>query len=140
MTDSDDIPPAEPDEGFLTPIVELAQDSLHLVQQELRLARQETIEKLTPAAQSTGMIVAGGLLAVVGSTYVNDAIVRLLATRMPHWLASLSYGTGLIVGGVALVQRGTNDFKHLSLVPEKTLSSLREDKAWLIRQIKSRLK
>lgn len=139
MTNSDDLPPNEP-AGLVTPLVELAQDSLHLVQQEMRLARQETIEKLTPAAESTGMILAGGVLAVTGSTYLGDAIVRLLATRMPHWLASLIFGAGLAAGGVALVQRGTHNFRNLSLVPEKTLHSLREDKAWLLRQIKSRLK
>lgn len=139
MTDND-IPSTDQEQGFVKPIIDIAQDSLLLVQQELRLARQETIEKLTPAAVSGGLVLAGGLLAATGSTYISDAIVRLLATRMPHWLASLIFGAAMSLGGVALIQRGTTDFKSLSLVPEKTIASLREDKAWLLRQIKSRLR
>jgi len=137
MTNSDEHVPS--DGNFATPYIALARDSYQLLQQEVELARQETIEKLTPAAQSTGLIVGGGLLAAIGSTYLADALVRLLATFMPHWLARLLFGAGLTAGGAALIQRGTSDFKDLSLIPEKTINSLREDKAWLVHQIKSRL-
>lgn len=125
--------------NWATPFVAVAQDGIHLLKQEAQLARQETIEKLTPAAQSTGLVVGGGLLAAIGSTYLADAFVRLLATFMPHWLASLLFGAGLTAGGLAMIQRGSTDLKNLSLVPEKTLNSLRKDKEWLIHQIKSRL-
>jgi hypothetical protein len=137
MTNSDE---KVPDEGnFATPYIAIAQDGLQLIKQEVELARQETIEKLTPAAQSTGLVVGGGLLAAIGSTYLADALVRLLATFMPHWLASFLFGAGLTAGGIAMIQRGTSEFKSLSLIPEKTINSLREDKAWLVHQIKSRL-
>jgi hypothetical protein len=139
MTTSDAGTHDAANDGSTSTIAALAQDGLHLVQQELRLARQETIEKLTPAVESTGMIVAGGVLAATGSTYIADAIVRLLATWMPHWLASLLFGAGLTAGGVVLIRRGSDEFKAISLVPEKTLRSLKEDKAWLVQQIKSRL-
>jgi len=137
MTNSDEKVPD--DDSFASRYIAIAQDGLDLIKQEVQLARQETVEKLTPAAQSTGLVVGGGLLAAIGSTYLADAIVRLLATFMPHWLASLLFGTGLAAGGVALIQRGTSDFKNLSLVPEKTLASLKEDKRWLVHQIRSRL-
>lgn len=117
----------------------LAQDGLELVQQEIQLARQETIEKLTPAVQGGGLVLAGGLLSMIGSSYLADAIVHLLATRMPRWLASFVFGTGLTAGGLVLMRRGSNDIKHLDLVPTKTINSLRENKAWLLDQIKSRL-
>lgn len=123
----------------LTQFAALAQDGLELLRQELDLAQQETIEKLTPVVQSGGLVVAGGILAVVGSRYVTDALVRALATRMPHWLASLIFGTGLTAGGVLLMRRGSSAIKTIDLVPQKTINSLREDKAWLINQIKSRL-
>lgn len=116
-----------------------AQDGLELVQQEIHLARQETIEKLTPAVQGGGMVLAGGLLSVIGSSYLADAIVHLLATWMPRWLASFVFGTGLTAGGLVLMRRGSSDIKNLDLVPTKTINSLREDKEWLLNQIKSRL-
>ncbi len=115
----------------------VAQDGAQLLRQELQLARQETVEKLSPAAQSSGMILGGGLLAAFGSQYIADGIVRLLATRMPHWIASLLFGSGLAMGGLALVQRGRRELQDMSLIPEKTIRSLREDKAWLLHQIKS---
>lgn len=120
-------------------LLEVAQDGVDLLRQEARLARQETIEKFTPAALSSGMVLAGGMLVATGSSYVADAIVRALATRMPHWLASLVFGGSLTAGGLALIRRGSNEIKNIDLVPTKTLNSLREDKAWLLQQIKSRL-
>ena len=64
MTRSDDS--AQPDAGPMTHLVGVAQDGLELIRQELSLARQETIEKLTPAARSTGMICGGGVMAGFG--------------------------------------------------------------------------
>ncbi len=125
--------------GRVRVILALASDGAELLRQELRLAQQEAIEKVTPAARGSGMMLAGGLAAAVGATYIVDAVIRLLATRMQHWLASLLFAGVLIGAGAVLVQRGTGQIKNISLVPEKTINSLREDKAWILRQIKSRL-
>ena len=125
--------------GWVRVLLALAPDGAELLRQELRLARQEAVEKLTPVAQGSGMALAGGLMAVIGSGYIADAIVRLLATRMPHWLASLLFAAGLMAGGAVLMRGGSATIKNISLVPEKTMNSLREDKKWLIRQIRSRV-
>ena len=138
MTRSDDS--AQPDAGTMTHLVGVAQDGLELIRQELSLARQETIEKLTPVARSTGMIFGGGVMAAFGGAYLVQAVVRALSTRMPLWLASLVSGTGLTVGGILLMRRGGSQLKHIGSVPEQTIHSLSEDKAWLLHQIKSRLR
>lgn len=126
-------------ESAVTQLLGVAQDGLQLIRQEFDLARQETIEKFTPAVQSGGMILGGSLLATIGSTYLADAVVRALATRMPHWLASLVFGAGLMGGGALLALRGSRGLRNIDLVPEKTINSLKEDKEWLLDQIKSRL-
>jgi hypothetical protein len=138
MTRSDDS--AQHDAGSMPQLRGVAKDGLELIRQELSLARQETIEKLTPAARSTGMLVGGGVMAAFGGAYLVQAVVRALATRMPLWLASLVAGTGLTVGGILLMRRGGSQLKHISVLPEKTIHSLREDKAWLLHQITSRLR
>jgi hypothetical protein len=125
--------------GRVRVILALASDGAELLRQELRLLRQEAAEKVTPAARGSGMMLVGGLAAAVGVTYIVDAVIRLLATRMPHWLASLLFAGALIGAGAVLVLRGQGQIKNISLVPEKTINSLREDKAWILRQIKSRL-
>ena len=137
MSDNDRAAPR--DQRLFTQLSTIAQDGAELVRLELRLARQETIEKLTPAAQGGGMIATGGLLATFGSRYLVEALVQALATRMPRWLASLLVGTGLTAGGLTLARRGGRELQHIDLVPEKTIHSFQETKAWLVEQVKSRL-
>jgi len=127
------------DGTWLHQVTEVTKDGVYLLQQELQLARQETVEKLKPVLTSTRLIAAGGIMAAVGSTYLMQAVVQLLATRMPHWVASLLAGIGFTLGGITLVQTGSRQIKDLDVVPQKTIDSLREDKEWLITQIKSRL-
>ena len=125
---------------WVTQLSTIAQDGAELIRLELRLARQETVEKLAPAAQGGGMIATGGLLATFGSRYLVEALVRALATRMPRWLASLLVGTGLTTGGLALARRGGRELQDIDLVPEKTIHSFQETKAWLVEQVESRLR
>ena len=127
------------DGSWLDEISGVARDGVLLLQQEWSLARQESVEKLKPAAVSTGLIAGGGLMAAVGSTYIMQSLVQLLATRMPAWLASLLAGLGFTFGGLALMNTGSQQLKDLDVIPQKTLNSLREDKEWLLTQIKSRL-
>ena len=124
----------------MTTIAGIARDGVELIRLELDLARQETVEKLTPVAQNTGMVVGGGLMAIWGSTYLVRTVDRLLSTLMPEWLASLITGSALTSGGLWLINRGSTELKNTSIVPYKTINSLREDKAWLLDQIKSKLK
>jgi len=109
-----------------------------LLSQEITLAQRKTIKKVTPALRSGAMIVVGGIVAVYGVAYVLQAIVRLMATRMPPWLAYLLSGGALVTGGVMLAGRGSRQLKNPDLIPQKTIRSLKEDKEWLLRQIKSK--
>jgi len=138
MTNSDES--ARQSGRWMPALIEVAKDGRELIRQEMNLARQETIEKLTPAAQSTGMMVGGGVLVAFGGVYLLQAIVRVLATRMPLWLVSLLFGGALTAGGILLMRRGSRELKNIDIVPEKTINSLREDRQWLIDQIKSRLR
>ena len=131
---------ASGDRHLITQLSTIAQDGVQLARLELQLARQETMEKLAPAAQGGGMIVAGGLLAMFGSRFLAEAMFQALASRVPQWLASLLVGMGLTAGGVTLARRAGREIRDIDLVPEKTINSFREDKAWLLTQIKSRLK
>ncbi len=137
---SDDNVDADGEESMLEQLRGIAQDSVYLLRQELRLARQETQENVSSAARSTGLIVGGGLLTTFGGAYLVQGLVRALATLIPHWLASLLSGGALTAAGIALVRHGTNQIKQTEIVPRKTLGSLKEDKAWLLNQINSRLK
>jgi hypothetical protein len=137
MSDRDNsVTPPKP---VTTDLGDVAKDALHLVQQEYALARQETIEKITPAVRSLAMVAGGGLLLLLGGVYLLQSVVRLLATRTPSWLASLLSGATFAVGGAVLMRLGQRQWQQLSLIPYRTINSLKEDKEWLVHQIKSRL-
>lgn len=137
---SDNNASAVSEETMLEQLRGIAQDSVYLLRQELQLARQETQENVSTAVRSTGMIVGGSLLTTFGGVYLVQGLVRALATLIPHWLASLLSGGALTAAGIALVRHGANQIKQTDIVPRKTLGSLKEDKAWILNQINSRLK
>jgi hypothetical protein len=85
------------------------------------------------------MVAGGGLLLLLGGVYLLQSVVRLLATRTPSWLASLLSGATFAVGGAVLMRLGQRQWQQLSLIPYRTINSLKEDKEWLVHQIKSRL-
>jgi hypothetical protein len=118
---------------------DVAKDALHLVKQEYALARQETIEKMTPAVRALAMLGGGSVLLLIGGVYLLQSVVRILATRIPSWLASLLSGVAFALGGAVLMGWGRQQLQQLSLIPYKTINSLKEDKEWLVHQIKSRL-
>ena len=122
--------------SVVTDAGDVAKDAWHLIQQEYALARQETI---TPAVRSLALLVGGSLLLLLGGVYVLQFVVRLLATRIPSWLASLLSGAAFAAGGAVLMGLGQRQRQQLSFIPQKTINSLKEDTEWLVHQIKSRL-
>jgi len=125
--------------SVVTDVGDVAKDAWHLIQQEYALARQETIETITPAVRSLALLVGGSLLLILGGVYVLQSVVRLLATRIPSWLASLLSGAAFAAGGAVLMGLGQRQLQQLSFIPQKTINSLKEDTEWLVHQIKSRL-
>jgi hypothetical protein len=117
----------------------VAKDAWHLVQQEYALARQETIETITPAVRSLALLVGGSLLLLLGGVYVVQSVVRLLATWIPSWLASLLSDAALAAGGAVLRGVGQRQWQQRSVIPQKTINRLQEDITWLVHPIKSRL-
>ena len=118
----------------------VARDAAQLIRQEIALARQESREKLGPAARSAAMLVGGGAMVISGAAYILQAAVRALSARMPPWAAYLLSGGVLASFGLLLAGRAARNLRRLDIVPHKTITSLREDREWLLHQIKSRLK
>lgn len=85
--------------------------------EELNQVKQQSVQALAPAAQSTGMIVGGGVLVTLGATYLLQAVVHALATQMPRWLASLLTGVALALGGVSLLALGRRQLHEVELLP-----------------------
>ncbi len=123
----------EPSIGSL--FTDLTDDMGRLVRQEIELARVETTQKVTKAMRSVIMIVAGGLVAYAGLIVVLIAVAILLGQVMPYWASTLVVGAVVIVVGAILLNSGRNALTNLTVVPEKTVQSIKEDAQWAKEQV-----
>ena len=114
----------------------LSKDTTTLVRQEIELAKTELSEKVSEAGKNVASLVVGGAIAYAALILILAAIAVGLAQIMQPWLAVLIVGVVVAIVGLVLVQKGISALKHLNLVPEKTIATLKEDKEWAQQQIK----
>jgi hypothetical protein len=102
-----------------------------LLRQELALLKVELSEKFGQASSGGIVLAAGAMIAYSGWLVLLAAAVLGLAAVLPGWLAALIVGLlVLLVGGICLFI-GKRRLSAGSLVPGRTLRTLREDQAWL---------
>lgn len=124
---------AEPSLGQL--LNELTGDMSTLVRQELELAKAETMQKVSQATRSIMMMVAGGLLAYAGLIAIVIAAAIALGSLMPYWLSSLIVGLVVVAIGAVLIMSGRSSLTNLSMVPENTVETLKQDARWAKEQM-----
>jgi hypothetical protein len=75
------------------------------------------------------------LLAYAGLIALVIAAAIALGAIMPYWLSSLIVGLVVIVIGAILINSGRSSLTDLSLVPEQSVESLKEDARWAKEQV-----
>ncbi len=110
---------------------DLAGESMLLIRQELALLKAELHEKFSQVGQGATMLAAGVLFAFSGWLVLLAAAVLGLAEILPAWLAALIVGLAVVAIGGALLMIGKSRFDGQSLMPSRTLRTLRDDEAWL---------
>lgn len=113
----------------------LTTDMTTLVRKEVELARTETVEKVSKATRSVVFMVAGGMLAYAGLIGLIIAAIVALANVMDLWLSALIVGLVVIIIGAILLQSGRSKLQGLSIVPEKTVESIKESTEWAKEQV-----
>jgi hypothetical protein len=121
-------------------IRDLAEGSATLVRQEIRLVRLELTAILRGAGAGTGFVALGAVLALLGSLAFFTGVILLVGDqwlRDQYWLGALA--VTVIAGGVAawFTKRGFALLSPKQLAPDQTVATLKEDKEWLKRQLKS---
>ena len=111
---------------------ELINDVTRLMRQELRLAQAEAGEKASQIQTGFISIVAGLLLAVAALLILLQALVIGLASFMSVLLASVIVGLVVAVIAFSLVWLGQASLKATSLVPERTVRAVRDDKDMIL--------
>lgn len=115
----------------------IADDLRDLLRGEVALARAEVREQLSLVVRSAIWGGVGIVAAFLTLAFIAVTAMFALDTVLPTWLAALIVTAALaIVAGVCgLVVRAR--IKQMSVVPKKTIGSLREDVEWARAQLKS---
>ena len=130
--DPDVVQPRPKAERSITTLLsDLASETILLIRQELALLKAELHEKFSRVGQGATALGAGALIAYSGWLVLLAAAVLGLATVLPAWLAALIVALVALAIGGALVYIGKSRFDADSLMPQRTLRSLREDEQWL---------
>jgi uncharacterized protein YacL len=102
-----------------------------LVRQEIELARTEITASATETARDASLIGAGGVLLHTAILGAFATVVLILAQLgLDPWLAALVVTAVVAVIGLALTMRGRDQLRHRSLVPKRTVETLRDDAEW----------
>ena len=114
-------------------IASVVSDAQRLVALEIALAKQELKDLATGNAIAIGVMALGGLLTALA---VLVALPSLVVWLVPwHWVAAAVWVAAYLVFGVLLVLIGRSRLQVR--LPRRTIESLKENKEWALRHVKS---
>jgi hypothetical protein len=122
---------------------ELAGETSTLLRQEVALAKTEIKQEVRTASVNLGSMAAGGAVAYAGLIVLLMGLGTALGELFDEdrvWLGLLIVGLIAAVAGYVLVKKGLDRLKAEGLAPERTITTLKEDKQWLqneTRELKS---
>jgi hypothetical protein len=114
-------------------IASVVSDAQRLVALEIALAKQEAKELATRNAIALGVIAFGGLLAALAVLVAAPVLVVMLVPW--KWEAAAVWAAAYLVIGIGLIILGR---ARLQLrLPPRTMASLKENKEWALRRVRS---
>jgi uncharacterized membrane protein YqjE len=120
---------------------DLAEGSVTLVREELRLATIEIAAMVRAVGTGTALVAMGAVLGTLGTLSLVVGMVLLIGDQwLPadrYWLAALILL--VITGGAAawFAKRGLALVSPRQLAPQETMTTLKEDKEWLKQRLTS---
>jgi hypothetical protein len=112
---------------------EVIHDAQRLVSLEIALAKQEVRDLVMANAVAAGMAGFGALLILLA---LLVAVPSFVVAVVPwKWQATVVWIVGYLLLGLGLLHSGRSRFA-LKL-PTRTLESLKENKEWVLRRMKS---
>lgn len=109
---------------------ELSRQMSALVRQEVNLAKAEMTQKAREVGKEAGFMAAGGAVAYAGFLVILAGLVLLLGVWLPMWVSALI--VGVIIAGIGgfLVVRGKERLTKVSVMPQETADTLKENVRW----------
>jgi uncharacterized membrane protein YqjE len=116
---------------------EIAQELQQLAAAEARLARAEARENMSLAIRGVILGVLGAVLTVLLVAFVFLTVMFVLNVWLQLWAAAV-ITTGVILALTAVVGAlAYRAFQRFSVLPQRTIESLKEDLRWLKSQATS---
>jgi uncharacterized BrkB/YihY/UPF0761 family membrane protein len=120
---------------------ELRDETTMLMREELELAKTEISEKVNRLSRNVAYLATGGLVAFAGlivlllaaSAGLRTGLIAmdLISPLTADWLAPLIVAAVVIVIGYVLLQKAINTLKEETVVPERTVKTVQDDKNWI---------
>jgi len=128
--------PTRDDRSLGELFAELSRETTTLMRQELALATTEMTHKASRVGKDIAFLAVGGAVVYAGLLAIIAAVIILLATVLPDWVAALLVGLVVLVVGYLLLQKGRAALAREDLTPRQTIGSLRESAEWAKDQTK----
>ena len=138
MVERDDIGAVPPraDRSMSSLLSALAREASRLFRQEMALARAELADKLGQLGTGAAEMIIGGFIIYGGFLVLLAAAVLGLAQVLSPWLAAVVVGVITIVVGAGVLLKGRRDVGPRTLVPDRTIRTLRDDAEWAREQMR----
>jgi hypothetical protein len=122
----------QPDDRSLGELFsELSRETGVLIRKELELATTEMTAKARVAGTHTGTAAAGGALVHAGLlVFLAALVIALTQLGVTAWLAALVVAIATMLIGYVMAQKGLNNLRRTSVVPTKTVETLKETSTW----------
>jgi Putative Actinobacterial Holin-X, holin superfamily III len=120
----------QPDKSLGDLFGDLSQEFTDLVRTQTELAKTEIRAQTDRAKHAAGAFGAAAVAGYMALIMLSFAAAWGLSEIVPEGVAFLIVGALYAVGGGVLFLRGRAKVKELSLVPQETVESLKEDVQW----------
>ncbi|MFD0774541.1 phage holin family protein [Streptomonospora algeriensis] len=101
-----------------------------LFHQELQLAKAEVQEEAAKAGKAAGLFTGAGFAGYMTVVLLSFAAVFGLGALIGLGLSALAVAVIWAIIGAVMYFRGRTEMKRISMKPERTIESLKEDAEW----------
>ena len=122
--------PKQPDKSLGELFGDLSQEFADLVRTQTELARSEMRAQADKAKRVAGAFGAAAITGYMALVMLSFAAAWGLSEIVPEGIAFLIVGVLYAVAAAVLYVRGRDRAKVMSLVPQDTVESLKEDVQW----------
>ena len=116
-------------------LMSIADDTRHLLQKEIELARHEITEALLAKAKAAVALAAAGIIGLMVLVFAGLTAAAALDNVLPPWGSRLVVTGGFALLAIVAALFGVARLRKPGLMPEQTKRTLKEGEEWAIAQL-----